>query len=111
MPLRLPLVPSFAYGGTSIEAFDGFFWATVEFNGKSTPARLFVSTAYTEPIIGHDLINKLGLTIQGSKGTEGTSVVGSVVGCAEMPNGNATDTCTPAAHYTGAPILSYAHPT
>ncbi len=98
-PLHMPLGPSLAYGGMPIEVFDGFFLAMVEFIGKSTPACLFVSTADTKPIIGCDLINKLGLMIEASKGTKGNSVVGSVVGCVKMPSGNAADKWTPTADY------------
>ncbi len=72
MPLRLPLGSSFAYGGMPIEVFDGLLWAMVEFNGKSMHACIFDSTTDTDLIIGRDLVNKLGLTIQGSKGTEGS---------------------------------------
>ncbi len=59
--LRCPILN---FDGSEIDAIEGYFRTTASFNGQQSSASIYVINDGCEPVIGHDLLSHLGMTVE-----------------------------------------------
>ncbi len=55
--------PILNFDGTEIDSIEGFFDTKAHFNGQQCPASIYVVDDSCEPVIGRNLLTRLGITI------------------------------------------------
>ncbi len=56
--------PILSFNGSEIDVIEGYFWTTASFNGQQCSASIYVIDDGCEPVIGHDLLFHLVMTVE-----------------------------------------------